>query len=89
MLAPFSSSFKTDIKFDQRPGVYIALSRVIVFNFLSTLVLNFTVSFPRILNIDFISADRPEMLRSKGEYEIKKICLQSSSHLLQSQSRCE
>ena len=38
----------------------------------STLVLNFTVPFPRILKVEFMPADNPEISWLRGEYEIKK-----------------
>ena len=70
--APFSSNLETDIKFDQRSGMYIALSRVMDLSVLSTLILNFTVPLPRILKVEFMLADNPEIFWFRGEYEIKK-----------------
>jgi len=70
--ASFSSNLETNIKFDWRSGVYIALSRVINLSVPSTLVLNFTVSLPRILKVEFMPADNPEIFWFGGEYEIKR-----------------
>jgi len=70
--APFSSNLETDIKFDQRSGVYITLSRVIDLSVLSTLILNFTVPLPRMLKVEFMPADNPEIFWFRGEYEIKR-----------------
>ena len=52
--------------------MYIALSRVMNLSIPSTLVLNFTVSLPRILKVEFIPVDNPEISWFRGEYEIKK-----------------
>ena len=70
--APFSGNLETNIKFDQRSGMYIALSRVMDLSVPSTLVLNFTVPFLRILKVEFMLADNPEIFWFRGEYEIKK-----------------
>jgi len=60
--APLSSNLETKIKFDQRLGVYTVLLRIIVLNFLSTLVLNLTVPLPTIVKVDSILVDIPETL---------------------------
>jgi len=70
--APFSSNLETDIKFDQRSGVYIILLRVIDLSVPSILVLNFIVPLPRMLKVEFMLADNPEIFWFRGEYEIKR-----------------
>ena len=52
--------------------MYIVLSRVMDLSIPSTFVLNFTVSLPRILKVEFMPADNPEISWFRGEYEIKK-----------------
>ena len=52
--------------------MYIVLSRVMDLSIPFTLVLNFTVSLPRILKVEFMPADNPEIFWFRGEYEIKK-----------------
>jgi len=69
---PFSSNLETDIKFDWRSSVYIVLSRVIDLSIPFTLVLNFTVPLLRILKVEFIPANNPEISWFREEYEIKK-----------------
>ena len=52
--------------------MYITLSRVMNLSVPFTLILNFTVPLPRMLKVEFMPADNPEIFWFRGEYEIKK-----------------